>query len=142
MKSHAVSGLRFLLRDVLQRVKAEERPGIRKKRIGWILLGLSILCCGLGLLNAKRPVRTAYQASGREESHATPPPPAGSVSVNTADAEELMMLPGVGEYLAQQILEERERNGVFHYPEDLMAVKGIGEAKLRKIRPLLNLSVE
>ena len=138
MKSRANSGLRFLL----QRAKSGARSGKMIRRIGWVLLGLSILCCGLGLQNVKRPVQTAYQASGREESHATPPPPAGSVSVNTADAEELMMLPGVGEYLAQQILEERERNGVFHYPEDLIAVKGIGEAKLRKIRPLLNLSVE
>lgn len=40
---------------------------------------------------------------------------------------------GVGEVIAQRIIEEREENGPFYYPEDLMNVKGIGEKTLEKL---------
>ena len=46
---------------------------------------------------------------------------------------ELDTLPGVGEVIAQRIIEEREENGPFYYPEDLMNVKGIGEKTLEKL---------
>ena len=59
--------------------------------------------------------------------------PEGPVAVNTADADELDTLPGVGEVIAQRIIEEREENGPFYYPEDLMNVKGIGEKTLEKL---------
>ena len=36
------------------------------------------------------------------------------------------------------MIEERERNGPFHYPEDLLSVKGIGTGKLEKIISLIN----
>ena len=48
-------------------------------------------------------------------------------------ADELDTLPGVGEVIAQRIIEEREENGPFYYPEDLMNVKGIGEKTLEKL---------
>ena len=57
--------------------------------------------------------------------------------VNTEDAESLCALPGIGPSIAELILREREENGVFHYPEDLTAVKGIGQKKLEQIRPML-----
>ena len=54
----------------------------------------------------------------------------GSVNINTAGLEELMTLPGIGEVRARAILENREANGPFVYPEDLTRVKGIGEGIL------------
>lgn len=65
--------------------------------------------------------------------------PDGPVAVNTADAEELDTLPGVGEVIARRIMEEREKNGPFFYPEDLMNVKGIGEKTLEKLLPHIRL---
>jgi len=59
--------------------------------------------------------------------------PHGDVDVNRAEAEELEQLPGIGPVLAQEIITEREQNGWFHYPEDLINVKGIGEKTLEKI---------
>ena len=61
------------------------------------------------------------------------------MAVNTADADELDTLPGVGEVIAQRIIEEREQNGPFYYPEDLMNVKGIGEKTLEKLLPHIRL---
>ena len=54
----------------------------------------------------------------------------GAVNINTAALEELMALPGIGEVRARAILDDREANGPFVYPEDLVRVKGIGEGIL------------
>ena len=59
--------------------------------------------------------------------------PRGDVDVNRATQEELQKLPGIGPVLAGEIIAEREKNGAFYYPEDLLNVKGIGEKSLEKM---------
>ena len=56
--------------------------------------------------------------------------PAGKVDLNTATAEELMTLPGIGEKRAADIIAYREANDPFRIPEDLTRVSGIGEGIL------------
>ena len=48
------------------------------------------------------------------------------ININTAPADELMILKGIGEKKAQAIIEFRENNGPFKQPEDLINVPGIG----------------
>ncbi len=62
----------------------------------------------------------------------------GKVHLNTATAEELETLPGVGAVTAQRIVEYRSAHG-FARIEDLMNVKGIGQAKFKKMQPWLDL---
>ena len=57
--------------------------------------------------------------------------------VNTATAEELDELPGVGESTARAIIEDREKNGPFSSPEDLMRVSGIGEKKFERLEAMV-----
>lgn len=58
----------------------------------------------------------------------------GVININTATAEELDSLPGIGPFTAAAIVEDRERNGPFASPEDLMRVSGIGEGKFSKLK--------
>jgi competence protein ComEA len=63
----------------------------------------------------------------------------GVVNVNTASAEQLAMLPGIGDARAREIVAARKARGGFKQVEDLLAVKGIGEASLAKLRPYVSL---
>lgn len=48
------------------------------------------------------------------------------ININTADFEELCSLPGVGETLAQRILDFREDHGPFRHAEELLMIEGMG----------------
>lgn len=62
----------------------------------------------------------------------------GGININTATAEELQLLPGIGPHLAQQIIEARQKSPFF-YPEDLKNVPGIGDRRLTQIRPYIRM---
>lgn len=63
--------------------------------------------------------------------------PAAPIDLNTASEAELDELPGVGPSIAAAIVTFREQNGGFTSVEDLLDVRGIGEARLAEIRPLV-----
>ena len=63
----------------------------------------------------------------------------GQININTATAEEIQLLPGIGDATANNIVEFRQANGPFTSLDDLVRVKGIGEAKLRNIRNFIKL---
>jgi competence protein ComEA len=56
------------------------------------------------------------------------------VDLNTATAEELDTLPGIGPATAAAILAYREQHGRFASVDELLEVRGIGEAKLEQLR--------
>jgi competence protein ComEA len=77
------------------------------------------------------------------ESSAIPPVTSGGgaagglVNINTATAEELKLLPGIGDVTAAAIIGYRQANGPFDSIEAIMDVPGIGEGKFEQIRLLI-----
>ncbi len=63
--------------------------------------------------------------------------PSFKVNINTATKEELMKLPGIGEQMAERIIQHRKVYGEFRRVEDIMNVKGIGQKKFEKIKRYL-----
>lgn len=61
--------------------------------------------------------------------------PSRQIDINKATAVELTAIPGVGNAIAQRIVEFRDKQGPFRRVEDLLKIKGIGEKSFQKIRP-------
>lgn len=91
-------------------------------------------------------VATAEGDAPRDTSGASPAAagvePASAMSgsyrrldLNTASAEELELLPGIGPKKAEAVLAWRDTNGRFSRVEDLLEIKGIGERTLERLRP-------
>ncbi len=115
----------------------------KKTRIGGAYLALAALtlCFALSLALLHRAAYAGrahggYTVSVQEQvGEITVLPRAVTlVNVNTATAEELETLTGIGPVLAQSILDYRAEHGDFQIAEELLNVKGIGEAKLEGFR--------
>jgi competence ComEA-like helix-hairpin-helix protein len=121
-------------------------------RGGILLLTLAVLRLGLAhvrtpggflpeggtelevLLSESREVQSA------EARRSAPMGPGETLDPNRCDEEDFDRLPGVGPATAQALVLDREENGGFYGPDDLLRVAGIGPAKLSRIRPFLDFS--
>lgn len=115
----------------------------------WILLSITavFLCVLLTLYhrdqNASETgpvIRTELPVSSEDLPMPEPlpePEPPKLVDINSADVQELIELPGIGEKLAERILEYRAANGPFSSIDELLNVSGIGQQKLDAIRDLI-----
>lgn len=59
------------------------------------------------------------------------------LNLNSARAEELIELPGIGHALARRIIEHRERYGPFRRTEEVIIVEGLSDRKYRAIASLV-----
>lgn len=64
------------------------------------------------------------------------------LDINTATAEELAKLPGVGEVIAARIVRHREKSGRFRSVDELLIIRGISRKKLEALRPLVTVETE
>jgi competence protein ComEA len=64
------------------------------------------------------------------------------IELNSASWVEWSQIPGIGPVLGERIVCEREQNGPFRDPSDLMRVKGIGPKRLSEIQPYIQMKLE
>lgn len=104
---------------------------MRKGR--WLLGTMLVLVCALAI-TAPHPAHAAEKAAPAPEATKGGAAP---VDLNTATVEDLVKVPGIGDALAQRIVEFRTKNGPFERVDDLLKVRGIGEKSIEKLRPHL-----
>lgn len=87
------------------------------------------------------PSETVWQTETTYQNNSTTPPSTGKeelrLNLNEASKEELMEIPGIGEVLAQRILDFRQMYGPFYSVDELDEVDGIGEKRLEDLRRYL-----
>ena len=61
------------------------------------------------------------------------------LDINTASKVQLMELPGIGEMIAERIIDYRSQHGFFTSTDDLLNIEGIGEKKLLQIEAFIKI---
>lgn len=100
----------------------------------------TLALAALGTLVTSAPAPAQAQRRGAPTtSLETPAASEGVVNIQTASADELQRLPGIGPSKAAAIIAFRERTA-FRRVEDILRVRGIGRATFRRLRPYLTVS--
>ncbi|HWC76581.1 MAG TPA: helix-hairpin-helix domain-containing protein [Blastocatellia bacterium] len=97
---------------------------------------VGFMCLLLGACSGPVPSEPSPVSSNRAADHSSVTQP--TININTATAEELARLPGIGETLAARIVEHRKQHGPFRRPQDVIIVDGFSERKYRAIAGLVS----
>ena len=110
------------------------------KKVAVVMIAIVLIFCGFTcgiLINRHRYVNTATLKILTEEQtdryssiHINK---LGQLDINRATVEELCNLNGIGDVLANRIVQYREEHGPYKTVEELINIKGIGEVKLKNI---------
>lgn len=111
------------------------------KKQGWILIALTgaFFCLLLGVFLGRSSNKSYINLQDVQSIQTQPtatkePDTIGKIDINTATAEQLQLLPGIGGSLSQRIIDYRKEHGGFTNIEELMNVSGIGEKKFANIK--------
>ena len=121
--------------SIIITVNLKKEEGITMKSFKTIVRCLSVVAVFMLIalpVIAAEPAAPAEKAPGLE----------GQIHINTATAEQLALLPGLGKKTADAVIEYRTKNGNFKAVDDITKVKGIGAKKLEKIKGYLVLEGE
>lgn len=91
------------------------------------------------LLAAAFVALSVFSAMGQQGQPQAPAPGKSTnlVNINTADAQQLQALPGIGPAISERIVQYRQTHGPFKTKEDIKNVQGIGDKKFEAIKDLI-----
>jgi len=98
-----------------------------------LLAAFILLICGV-FIGRNFGDRNYFISSPQNSSITETHTPTGRLNLNTATAEDLQMIPGIGPVLAERIVTYRQENGDFLAINELKNVQGIGDKTLRSIQ--------
>lgn len=115
-------------------IKTERVADFMRRRKLFPVAALMIFLILLGIDTTRRaePTFTVIRGSAVISEHKS-----DKLNINTASAEELCELPGIGKVLSERIVGYRESHGNFASIEEITKVSGIGEKKLAAMRDLI-----
>jgi competence protein ComEA len=108
-------------------------PSITRPAIRVALLSFSLIFGLSGCVKRARHVVTHEHTNEQQTTRAAQT----RININTASANELETLPGIGTSLAERIVEHRDKFGPFRRPEQLIIVRGISDKRFRALRDLI-----
>ncbi|PIU31817.1 MAG: hypothetical protein COT06_06080 [Syntrophobacteraceae bacterium CG07_land_8_20_14_0_80_61_8] len=101
---------------------------MKRRMLSVILFASLAICCFCS---------SSFAAAAAQSGAATGTAQSSCVNINTATADQLQALPGIGPAIAAAIVQHRQQNGPFAAMDDLKKVKGIGDKKFEKIKNLI-----
>ncbi len=112
---------------------------MERSRKGDVLCLLAAAAFALACLCARAGgAETGIYAERERPAHSAPvlalETEGGKIDINSASAETLMLLPGIGEVRSAEIIEYRERHGGFDSVDELLEIDGIGPVILEGLR--------
>ena len=97
----------------------------QEKKVILFLFSIALLSSGMSfLLKTNSHAREVLSLKDR----------LSKIDLNSADKDALMSISGIGEKLAERIIEYRQASGGFHDNEELKNIKGMTEARFEKIK--------
>ena len=115
----------------------------RRLRSTFCYATLTIVLGSLAAGCARRSYNSEiHETPGASTSAISTRPPAETqsaprININTASADELEKLPGIGKGLAERIIEHREKYGLFRKPAHLIIVRGISDKRFHALQDLI-----
>ena len=119
------------------------------KKQYWVMIGITcvFLCVILGIFIGRNftdsykriedfPINPTTQTDEQNDIQTDAPI---KIDLNAATLHQLQLLPGVGEAIAQRIIDYRSQYNGFQSVEELMKVDGIGEKKFAEIEPYVEI---
>lgn len=122
---------------------------MKKSIIAAVCITLCFICMGIGIFIGRISSRAMPRWEAEYLTESKPPKVNtvfdqpeyidGKLNINVASIENLCLLPGIGEGLAQRIIDYRQNIGPFASVEEIRFVDGMGEKKFSAIREFITI---